>query len=526
MKLKRAINDHSRDIVAILVMVLVALVTLLVILSNQKAALPSWIPGLGQEFYSINAEFETAQAITPGQGQATTISGIAVGKVGASTLENGVAKVRLDIEPKYIDLLHEDAEFLLRPKTGLADMVVEIDPGSTGPPPAEGSTIPLAQGLPNVQLDQFWASLDKETQDYLVLLLNGAGEGLDGKGPELSQTLRRIGPFAQYTAKLNGELAKRRKNISGNIRALSLLATELGNNDEVVADFVTNSKNNLQAWADEEAFLREALTELPSTLRTARTGLAASNRLSLIVRPTLLDLIPGVKRLKPGLIALQDLALNTTDDFRDDIRPFARETQPVFRDLARTSRAAAVTTEQVRGFYGNLNRLLDMLAYNPPGSSQEGFLFWAPWLAHNFNSSMNAQDAGGPVRRGISMINCNTARLGEQVSWNPDVGSGAPQLLTIYRLAQLPPPYNPAQGGICQTAPIRPDGTSGSAGSGGIGPGGFFDDVGPGADPADGADPDGDDGAAGDDSPDGNADPGNGSGGTDSDPTTRKRGGR
>ena len=152
-----------------------------------------------------------------------------------------MAKVRLDIEPRYRDLLHQDAEFLLRPKTGLNDMVVEIDPGTTGPPPEEGSTLPLAQGLSNVQLDQFWASLDRETQDYLVLLLNGAGIGLDGKGRELSQALRRFGPFATYTARINGLLEKRRENISGGVRALSLLATELGNNDQAVADFVTST---------------------------------------------------------------------------------------------------------------------------------------------------------------------------------------------------------------------------------------------------------------------------------------------
>ena len=143
-KLVRAIKDHSRDFIAITLMVLLATVTLLVILANQKAALPSWIPGLGQEFYSINAEFETAQAITPGQGQAAVISGINVGKVGAAELENGVAKVRLDIEPRYRELLHQDAEFLLRPKTGLNDMVIEIDPGTcllyTSPSPRDLST--------------------------------------------------------------------------------------------------------------------------------------------------------------------------------------------------------------------------------------------------------------------------------------------------------------------------------------------------------------------------------------------------
>ncbi|MGK2954105.1 MAG: MlaD family protein [Solirubrobacterales bacterium] len=449
--MKRAIKTHYKDFLAILGLMLIALGVLLFILSNQKAALPSWVPGLGQEFYSINAEFETAQAITPGQGQAAVISGINVGKVGAATLDNGVAKVRLDIEPKYKDLLHADAEFLLRPKTGLNDMVVEIDPGTEGPPPAEGDTLPLSQGLSNVQLDQFWATLDADTREYLTLLLSGAGEGLGENGEELSQALRRFAPFSQYTAKLNGVLEKRRDNISGGVRAFSLIATELGNNDEAVADFVTNSKNNLQAYADEEASLREALTEFPSTLTAAQDGLSKSNQLSLVLRPTLLGLIPGAKNLKASLQAVQSLSVSQLANVRDNIRPFARNVQPVFRDLEETSKPAAVTTTQFKGVFTEFNNLFNLLAYNPSGDTQEGFLFWAPWMNHNLNSSMNAQDAMGPIRRGISTVTCNTATQAHFIGLGD-----APQLPTLYRLAQLPPPTSPANGGICPGSTIQP----------------------------------------------------------------------
>lgn len=446
--MKRAIKTHYKDFLAIAGLAVIALAVLLVILANQKAALPSWVPGLGQEFYSINAEFETAQAITPGQGQAAVIAGINVGKVGASNLDDGVAKVRLDIEPKYKDLLHADAEFLLRPKTGLNDMVVEIDPGTEGPPPAEGETLPLAQGLSNIQLDQFFATLDADTRNYLVLLLSGAGEGLDGKGEELSQALRRFGPFAQYTARLNGKLEKRRDNIKGGIHAFSQIATELGNNDEAVADFITNSKNNLQAYANEEASLREALTEFPSTLVAAQDGLSKSNELSLVLRPTLLGLIPGAKNLQASLRALQSLSQSQTANVRDNIRPFARNVQPVFQDLYKTSKPAAVTTNQFKGVFTEFNKLFNLLAYNPSGDAQEGFLFWAPWLAHNTNSSINGQDAGGPVRRGISTVTCNTAQVAQGISR----GENVPQLHTAYRLAQLPPPTLPENGGICNPA--------------------------------------------------------------------------
>ncbi|MCB8915902.1 MAG: MCE family protein [Thermoleophilales bacterium] len=430
--MKRAIKTHFKDFLAIAGLIIIALAVLLFILSNQKAALPSWIPWLGQDFYSINVEMETAQAVTPGQGQAAVIAGINVGKVGASTLDDGVAKVRLDIEPEYKDLIHPDAQFLLRPKTGLSDMVVEIDPGTKGPTPPEGTTFPVSQSMSNVQMDQILASLDRDTQDYLVLLLNGAGEGLHDKGPELSQALRRFGPFATYTARLNGELEKRRKYIAKGIHSFSQVATELGNNDQVVADFITNSRKSLGNYAAQEASLREALREFPSTLQAGKVNLAKSDRLSRLTRPTLLGLIPGARNLKGSLLSVERLATDTTPLVRNDIRPFTREVQPVFRELGQTSKAGAKTTPNLQGVFTELNTLFNMLAYNPPGDS-EGFLFYLPWMNHNFNASVSFQDADGPVRRGVSLITCNTATQFEGVK------GGLPQLEPAYRLDQLAP---------------------------------------------------------------------------------------
>ncbi|MBK8295371.1 MAG: MCE family protein [Solirubrobacterales bacterium] len=440
--MKHAIKTHMKDFIAIAALILIALMTLLVILANQKAALPSWVPGLGQDFYSINAQFPTAQAVTPGQGQAAVIAGINVGKLGAASIDDGVAKVRIDIDPKYKDLIHSDAEFLLRPKTGLNDMVVEIDPGSEGPPPEEGATLPLAQGLSNVQLEEFFGTLDKDTQDYIVLLLDGAGEGLAGNGRNLSKTLRRFGPFAEYTARINGALAKRRENIKNGVHAFSQIATELGNNDQAVADFVTNSKDSLGNFAAEEASLRQALQEFPSTLTAAQNGLNKSNRFTVAARPTLLKLIPGAKNLKSSLIQLQDLAIETTPTIRDNIRPFTRDTQPVFADLSNSSKDLKVTSEKTTAVLTELNQLFDLLAHNPDGD-QEGFLFWAPWANHNLNSALNGQDAMGPVRRALGMVTCITALRAKQLQ------DDIPQLPTSYNLAQLPPPTPPAQGGIC-----------------------------------------------------------------------------
>src|SRR5829696_468845 len=128
--LSRQVRGRRKDTIAIFVLALAGIVMMLGIFTQQKASLPSWLPVVGEEFDHISAEFSTAQAVTPGQGQSVDIAGIQIGKVTSVDLENGHAVVGMDIEPEYMKLIHPDASFLLRPKTGLNDMIVEVEPGS------------------------------------------------------------------------------------------------------------------------------------------------------------------------------------------------------------------------------------------------------------------------------------------------------------------------------------------------------------------------------------------------------------
>ena len=59
------------------------------ILSQQGIALPSWFPFLGEDRFELKTELQTAQAVTPGQGQTVNISGVKVGDVTKVDLENG-----------------------------------------------------------------------------------------------------------------------------------------------------------------------------------------------------------------------------------------------------------------------------------------------------------------------------------------------------------------------------------------------------------------------------------------------------
>ena len=51
------------------------------ILAHENLKLPGWVPVLGRNYYTLKADIQTAQAVTPGQGQAVTIAGAKIGEV-------------------------------------------------------------------------------------------------------------------------------------------------------------------------------------------------------------------------------------------------------------------------------------------------------------------------------------------------------------------------------------------------------------------------------------------------------------
>ena len=131
--MRRAIREHLRDFLAIVGLVVAGVVTTFVILGNQASALPSWVPILGEDRFELKAEFTSAQAVTPGQGQAVDIAGIKVGDITKVNLEEGQAVVTMEVDNDKAGLIKDDASLLLRPKTGLNDMVIEVDPGTEAP---------------------------------------------------------------------------------------------------------------------------------------------------------------------------------------------------------------------------------------------------------------------------------------------------------------------------------------------------------------------------------------------------------
>jgi phospholipid/cholesterol/gamma-HCH transport system substrate-binding protein len=416
--MRRAIREHLRDFLAIVGLVVAGVVTAFVILGNQASALPSWVPILGEDRYELKAEFSSAQAVTPGQGQAVVIAGIKVGDITRVNLEEGQAVVTMEVDNDKAGLIKDDASLLLRPKTGLNDMVIEVDPGVGSESVEEGATLPLASTQPNVNPDEVLASLDADTQAFLKLLLAGGAEALDpeqGRGRKLSNALRQFEPLARDISRLSGGLAARRENIARSIHNFRLLTEELGNKDEDLTAFVDASNAVLQRFANQEAAIRESLQELPSTLKQTNGALVSANQFALETKPALRDSLPGARALKPALQAAQPFLRQTVAPIRDQIRPFTKQVYTPVYNLRQATEGLANTVPGLKTSFTELNEGLNALAFNPSGTN-ESFLFYLPWLNHNTNNLFLLQDAHGPLRRGIVLQTCETAKFAEGVA--------------------------------------------------------------------------------------------------------------
>jgi phospholipid/cholesterol/gamma-HCH transport system substrate-binding protein len=437
---RRAIREHMRDFVAIAVLAVLALVTTGVILAQQSANFPSWLPILGTDHFELKAELSSAQAVTPGQGQSVNIAGIKVGTISGVDLEHGDAVVTMDVENKYAPLIHRNATLLLRPRTGLQDMTLELDPGTGTTSVPEGWTVPLANTQPNVQPDQILATLDGDTRSFLQLLVQAAGQGLGGHGRQLAAGLKRFEPTARDLARINGALVARRQNIKRVITNFGRLSQELGHRDTQLAGFVRSSNDVLGSFARQEASIRGTLQELPGTLRQTRSALQSSDRLAAELGPASRKLLPAAHALGPALRETRPLFRDTVAPIQQQIRPFARVLQTPLKHVKQAAKPLANASTGLTKAFGDLNRLFNAVAYNPPGTAQEGYLFWLSWLNHDTNSLFFTQDAGGPLRHGLVLLSCTTAQAAEVIGFTD------PFLKTLTQLSNVPDPAEIAAG--------------------------------------------------------------------------------
>jgi phospholipid/cholesterol/gamma-HCH transport system substrate-binding protein len=405
-----AVRKHLRDFIAIAALLLIALATTWVILQEQRLR----IPVLEERPFELKAEFSTAQAVVPGQGQTLRVAGVRVGDVESVELEGGRGVVTFAVDREFLPV-YRDATILMRPATGLKDMFFEMDPGTKNAGEVDdGGTLPIENTAPDTNLDQILAALDSDTQAYLRLLLTGAGKGLDGRARDLGQTLGSLGPINRDLERVSTEVAKRRQNLARLIHNLNRLTEAVGRHDGDLTNLVDASNSALGAIAEQDPHVRRAVRLLDPTLSESRRTLEDVADYAAVLGPTVGDLRPFARNLDETNASVRELANTTTPAIRQQIRPLVRSARKPVRNLKKAAKDYSKATPRLTVIGKKINRLGNMAAYNPNGAESpgtegrdEGYLYWAAWLGHNGNQVFSTQDANGLYRRIYFTASCD-----------------------------------------------------------------------------------------------------------------------
>jgi phospholipid/cholesterol/gamma-HCH transport system substrate-binding protein len=405
--MKMAIRKHLREVGAVLGLIVLAAFVAIYILNAQSMRFPF----VEESPKHITVELGNAQAVEPGQGQTVRVAGVEVGRISDVKVVRGIAAVEVELEPEYKDLIRADATALLRPKTVLKDMFLEVSPG-TGRVLDDGGRISVANTLPDVDPDEIYAALDSDTRPYLKLLVSGAGEGLKGRGTDLREVFRRFEPVHRDLARVTRATARRRVALKRLIHRYGVLLEELGRRPDDLRRLVSASHAVFDTLANEDQSISTSVARLPGSLQATERALTEVRSFAPALRTTLEALREPVRKLPATNAALTPFLEDTTPVLREEIRPFVRAARPFTDDLRLAARDVSKAAPDLDTSLEETNRFFNMGAYNPGGAESlaglsvpqqrarnEGFLYWLAWTAQNGVSLFNTADAQGPWRR-------------------------------------------------------------------------------------------------------------------------------
>ncbi len=127
-----------------------------------------------------------------------------------------------------------------------------------------------------------------------TLLVNGAGQGLKGKGgTELAQVFERFEPTHRDLARVNKAVAVRGRDLQTLVDSLRRLNEALATKQGQLVQLVDSSSKVFHAFASEDANISRAVRDLPGTLAQTTATLQKVTTFAAHPRPDVDQPAPG-----------------------------------------------------------------------------------------------------------------------------------------------------------------------------------------------------------------------------------------
>jgi virulence factor Mce-like protein len=290
----------------------------------------------------LNVQFDNGAMIVPGN--EVRSGGFRIGVVTdmePTRLPNGKvgALMKLKLDQAFGEV-PVDTKIVIRPRSSLGLKYLEVERGKSGDVVPDGGLLRLSQTEVPVELDEFYNMFDEPTRNASQVNLQGFGDGFNGRGADLNETIQRAPGFF-------GRLRSVMANLSAPDTELKNLFKELGDAARIVAPvsdvnarLFTDMATSFEAISRDEEALKETITrQVPSlevgteSLKVQRPFLSETAAFSHDLRfaaSDLVDALPGLngalevgtpvtkrsvemnEELQDTLSALQDLAESPT----------------------------------------------------------------------------------------------------------------------------------------------------------------------------------------------------------------------
>jgi phospholipid/cholesterol/gamma-HCH transport system substrate-binding protein len=378
----------GRNILAFIGLIVVGMTAAGYFLTHERFN-PPW-----ENRYSVYATFDEAPGVSPGNGQEVRIAGVEVGDIRSSSVsDNGHAKLELSIENDQ--KIYSNARYVLRPKSPLNDMYVEVSPG--GPPGTllhDGSSVPISQTVRPVQIDEFFSHLDTDARNALTSLLSESDVALANAPADLPSGLTETKLTTTELKPVMEQLEKRRELLAQLVTSLSEIAAATGDDDARLTRLASSLQETLSAMGKKDESLDAALDELPGfsqELRHASSG----------VRELVDELDPTLRSLADAHDDLPD-ALSRFDDSVEELDTFLQHAKPVLRDAKPVLSDLSVATPHLRTTVADLRPITKDL--NPFTATAAVHLDDLNAFFYNTNSTFSLRDANRGILRGLLSV--------------------------------------------------------------------------------------------------------------------------
>lgn len=302
------------------------------------------------------------------------ISGVPVGTV--KTIVNspdGTTAVTVEIDERYAPV-PSNTRAILRQKTLLGETYVELSPGDRSQGNlAERATLRPEQTQETVELDEITRAFDPKTRRAFQVWQQAQAEAVDGRGADLNQALGLLEPFSEDTREVIDILNSQTNAVQQLVRDTGEVFGALSEQRGQLSGLITNSNRVFQATANRNEELQETFRALPTFQTEATATLRRLDRFARDTDPLVRQLTPAAEAAGPTLELLADVApdlnalftdlgplfdeaedgLPATQRFLDEFGPFLGVFDPALKQLNPLLAFVGAYRDDLRAFLGN-----------------------------------------------------------------------------------------------------------------------------------------------------------------------------